>query len=1053
MLRGLGRAHRGLYLLATTALAAGCGDGPICPSEVIVIIASPGAGATLSTADDADPEKPGIQRDVVVQTTLDSGSAFQLTLTDGEGGVLRLDAAADRDGNVTFSGVTFPAGSLTLTVEATSRAGCGEGSASTTLTVLGESECSLALRQTPVDSDFYAPIPVLNTAVDTNGAMADFQGNVDVSSAAGSRVTLFLKDEATGEESELASAIAESGTASFDVTLPQGEQVLRATCTGAGAGEASASHTYFVDTVAPICELTAPAEGVIITPDFDSDGDDNNGIQFVWTATVDAGGPDDIEGEETTFSRGNLQIAGTPVDSEGVATTVGTAEFESPGTFPVGFTTRDHAANGCSAGFDVEVVFDGCSVLIEEPSATVTEDSDAIDGNGLQTDVVAAIGIDCAGQTATADCGQGPVDVVVPADGQTTFADVTLSSAVNSSGTTTCTVSVTNGSNVKTSGTNTVDWDSEAPVVQLQFIAPAGLTCGQQIEATVANDVDGDLNNGFQIDVRVVSPGSLSREVEISNGGSCAAAPCVTPEPPGSSDTRITLEAGSNNIVAVGRDAAGNAGRSADCSIVVANIALTFDTPVADGLLGSGDGTVMGGALALPICGTVSDPAATVVVSVDAGANLSTTGDGAGAFCTDAPVSLGEGMHVIDATASGNGSFGTLSQTVTVDLTPPPAPAGLLATAPTRADIELSWTAPDDGGAAPASYVVKYSTTPFTDFATQGTTVPGPMPGSPGTTETLRINSLFTGTEYYVGIAAADEAGNLSAAATTGPVIPLFDASGAIAPPNAGNGDEKGFGFQVAGGNYNGDAFSDIAVSAPYANVAGENGVGVVYIYFGSATGVDMATPDVTITGPLGVGFFAGPQFGLGLTRIQWDGIGGDDLAIGSPFVGGVGGSVYVFNDATLSSGTALTVADADTVIRPSPAGGGWFDVGGLGWSLSAGELNDGQTAEDLIIGAVNANSGAGGVVIVYGGSGAADIQLSSIVGNAVMNGAGAHYLTNPSVANNGTLFGVHVSYLGDAHPAGGVGDVGVGYAADSGGNTADERVYIVRGRTAVSRR
>src|SRR5262245_26384621 len=48
----------------------GCGDGPICRSEVLVLIQSPGGPIAV----DDDPAAPGVQTEVRVQSTLPAGA-------------------------------------------------------------------------------------------------------------------------------------------------------------------------------------------------------------------------------------------------------------------------------------------------------------------------------------------------------------------------------------------------------------------------------------------------------------------------------------------------------------------------------------------------------------------------------------------------------------------------------------------------------------------------------------------------------------------------------------------------------------------------------------------------------------------------------------------------------------------------------------------------------------------------------------------------------------------------------------------------------------------
>jgi hypothetical protein len=104
-----------------------------------------------------------------------------------------------------------------------------------------------------------------------------------------------------------------------------------------------------------------------------------------------------------------------------------------------------------------------------------------------------------------------------------------------------------------------------------------------------------------------------------------------------------------------------------------------------------------------------------------------------------------------------------------------------LAAGTANGSVELSWVASADDAGDPASgpvatYLIKYSTSPFTSW-NQGTLITSGLPasGTPGTTQTMTVSGLNLGTLYYFAIRAQDEQYNLSAnyatasAATTTP--------------------------------------------------------------------------------------------------------------------------------------------------------------------------------------------------------------------------------------------------------------------------------------------
>lgn len=93
------------------------------------------------------------------------------------------------------------------------------------------------------------------------------------------------------------------------------------------------------------------------------------------------------------------------------------------------------------------------------------------------------------------------------------------------------------------------------------------------------------------------------------------------------------------------------------------------------------------------------------------------------------------------------------------------------------------------------------------------------------------------------------------------------------------------FGHAVEVGDFNGDAFADVAVGSPGENVSGRLAAGKVTIFFGSETGItvtgsvaiDLSTPGVA--GVIG----RGDRFGTSLAAGDFGGDGEYDLAIGAP--------------------------------------------------------------------------------------------------------------------------------------------------------------------------
>src|SRR5678816_305456 len=89
--------------LAVVLAAAGCGDGPICPSEIMVDIVSP----TGDVVEDSSGEA-GVQTDVAVSSNLHPGESFTLTVLQDGVELAIYDAIADDYGGALFEDVTVP---------------------------------------------------------------------------------------------------------------------------------------------------------------------------------------------------------------------------------------------------------------------------------------------------------------------------------------------------------------------------------------------------------------------------------------------------------------------------------------------------------------------------------------------------------------------------------------------------------------------------------------------------------------------------------------------------------------------------------------------------------------------------------------------------------------------------------------------------------------------------------------------------------------------------------------------------------------------------------
>jgi FG-GAP repeat len=144
-------------------------------------------------------------------------------------------------------------------------------------------------------------------------------------------------------------------------------------------------------------------------------------------------------------------------------------------------------------------------------------------------------------------------------------------------------------------------------------------------------------------------------------------------------------------------------------------------------------------------------------------------------------------------------------------------------------------------------------------------------------------------------------------------------------PGTVETGDD--FGYATAAGDFDGDGYTDLAVGAPYEDVAD----GTVAVLWGSAQGL---TGGTTVPDPAGD---SRDEWGRTLAAGDFDGDGRDDLA-----VGGTRSVVHVLTHGISRSGAGGTVTAVDT--------SGVDDAPHYPQSLTAGDV-DGDGRDDLAVG------------------------------------------------------------------------------------------------------
>jgi uncharacterized protein (TIGR03437 family) len=180
-----------------------------------------------------------------------------------------------------------------------------------------------------------------------------------------------------------------------------------------------------------------------------------------------------------------------------------------------------------------------------------------------------------------------------------------------------------------------------------------------------------------------------------------------------------------------------------------------------------------------------------------------------------------------------------------------------------------------------------------------------------------------------------------------------------------GNREEEDlFGFAVAAGDFDGDGFADLAVSAP----GEDERRGIIHVLYGSTSGLTSTRAQAWRQGHDGIRDSAedGDLFGYSLTAADFDGDGFVDLAAGAPGEDERRGALAVL----YGSNRGLT-SDRDEYWREGRDGlrGSGSVNDSFGFELASGDFN-GDGYPDLVTGVPGENSGKGTVNLILGSPG-----------------------------------------------------------------------------------
>jgi hypothetical protein len=184
------------------------------------------------------------------------------------------------------------------------------------------------------------------------------------------------------------------------------------------------------------------------------------------------------------------------------------------------------------------------------------------------------------------------------------------------------------------------------------------------------------------------------------------------------------------------------------------------------------------------------------------------------------------------------------------------------------------------------------------------------------------------------------------------------------------------FGRPLATGDFDGDGYADLAVSAAQEDIGGLNAVGRVYLFHGGPDGIaDRSAPWRILDNPTGL---MNSFYGFKLAVADFNGDGFDDLAVSAPYHDSAKGRVYVY----LGASDGLPAMPSKTLSDPDPASNNDF----FGVVLATGDRLIADGIGDLFVGARRGN----GMIFLFDGAfgGLPDTTSNVLTGATTPGGA-----------------------------------------------------------------